>query len=69
MAMSPGQADQRDHQQAAGQARLSPDSTRNLERLALMAALVVGVSGALITGVVIGSAVRKRIDKLGHGYF
>jgi hypothetical protein len=34
-----------------------------------MSALIVGVLAALIAGVSIGSAARKRIDKWGHGYF
>jgi hypothetical protein len=54
---------------ARARARLSQHSKRNLERLALTAALIVGVIAALITGASIGSAVRKRIDKWGHGYF
>jgi hypothetical protein len=67
--MSPVQADQETRQHAPGQEHLSQRSKRDLERLALTAALAVGVIAALITGVAIGSAVRKRIDKWGHGYF
>jgi uncharacterized integral membrane protein len=34
-----------------------------------MSPLIVGVLAALITGISIGSAAGKRIDKWGHGYF
>ena len=54
---------------ARAPARLSQHSKTNIERLVLIAALIVGVIAALITGVSLGSAVRKRIDKWGHGYF
>lgn len=53
---------------ARARGRLSQQSKTNLERLALAAALIVGVLAALIIGVSIGNAARKRIDKWGHGY-
>ena len=51
MSMSPIQADQRSRRHTPGQGRVSQSGNRNLERLALMAALMVGVIAALVTGV------------------
>ena len=69
MSESPVQADQRDRQHKLDQARIGQDSRKNLERLTLTTALIVSTLSALIIGIVVGAAARKRIDKWGHGYF
>jgi hypothetical protein len=69
MSESPVQADQRNRQHKLDQARIGQDSRNNLERLTLTTALIVSTLSALIIGIIVGAAARKRIDKWGHGYF
>jgi hypothetical protein len=45
---------------------LSESSKRNMARMATTAALVAVGVAALVTGIVIGSAARKRVDKWAH---
>jgi hypothetical protein len=69
MSESPVQVDQRNRQHTLDQAHIGQDSKRNLERMTLTTALIVSTLSALIVGIAIGAAARRRIDKWGHGYF
>jgi hypothetical protein len=69
MSQSPVRADQRNRQHALDQARPGQNSKQKFVRLALTSALILSVLAALIIGVALGNAARKRIDKWGHAYF
>lgn len=45
---------------------LSEDSKRKMVRMAATAVLVAVGLGALVTGILIGAAARKRVDKWTH---
>jgi len=46
---------------------ISDSSRRTLGRLAGASALIISSVVALIVGIAIGSAARKRIDRMSHG--
>jgi len=52
-----------------GQSPLSESSKRKLARLAGLLTLVIATLAALIAGIAIGNAARKRIDRWGHAYY
>jgi hypothetical protein len=49
--------------------RRSQSSKQQLARLAGRPALIAATLAALITGIAIGNAARKRIDRWAHAYF
>ncbi len=46
---------------------LSETSKRTLARLAGMSTAIIAGVAMLIVGILIGSAARKRIDRMSHG--
>jgi hypothetical protein len=56
-------------QLSPGPSPLSEGSKRKLARLAGLLTLVIASLAALIAGIAIGNAARKRIDRWGHAYY
>jgi hypothetical protein len=69
MSTTPERAEQVPREYPPGGPPLSESSKRTFGRLAGISVLIATSLAALIVGIVIGSAARKRIDKLAHARF
>jgi hypothetical protein len=69
MSTTPERAEQAPREYPPGGPPLSGSSRRPFGRLAGILVLIATSLAALIAGIVIGSAARKRIDKLAHARF
>ena len=52
---------------ASPPAAISDESRRRLARMAWTSSLIISNLAMLIVGILIGSAARKRIDRMSHG--
>jgi hypothetical protein len=66
--VEPGQLSDQDPPAEAPLSPLSESSRRKLARLARTSAVISASVAALVIGIAIGNAARKRIDKAAHAY-